>query len=87
MCLYIAHNLTLYLRTQAGDASAANALQGALPTGVATSKSVDGLSISIDLLGVSDDLHGYGTWKTTTYGQQLATLTKAYGHAGMWVNG
>ena len=51
------------------------------------SKSVDGLSISYDLLGITDDLQGYGTWKLTAYGQQLVTLTKIYGHAGMWVNG
>ena len=46
-----------------------------------------GLSISYDLLGITDDLQGYGTWKLTAYGQQLVTLTKIYGHAGMWVNG
>ena len=87
MCLYIAHFCVLYLQTQKGDADSQKALQGALPTGVATSKSVDGLSISYDLLGISDDLNGYGTWKYTAYGQQLATLTKMYGIAGMWVNG
>ena len=87
MCLYIAHFCVLYLQTQKGDEDSQKALQGALPTGVATSKSVDGLSISYDLLGISDDLNGYGTWKYTTYGQQLATLTKMYGMAGMWVNG
>ena len=87
MCLYLAHYFTLFLQTQKGDADAQSALQGALPTGVATSKSVDGLSISYDLMGMTDDLQGYGTWKLTAYGQQLVTLTKIYGHAGMWVNG
>lgn len=87
MCLYIAHFCVLFLRTQQGDPGASNALKGALPTGVATSKSVDQLSVSYDLLGMNEDLEGYGTWKLTTYGQQLATLTKMYGHAGMWVNG
>ena len=81
------HYFTLFLQTQKGDADAQSALQGALPTGVATSKSVDGLSISYDLMGMTDDLQGYGTWKLTSYGQQLVTLTKIYGHAGMWVNG
>lgn len=87
MCLYLAHYFTLFLQTQKGDADAQKALQGAMPTGVATSKSVDGLSISYDLMGMSDDLNGYGTWKYTIYGQQLITLTRMYGHAGMWVNG
>lgn len=87
MCLYMAHYFTLFLQTQKGDANAQSALQGAMPTGVATSKSVDGLSISYDLMGMTDDLSGYGTWKYTIYGQQLVTMAKIYGHAGMWVNG
>lgn len=87
MCLYIAHNLTLYLQTQAGDPSSANALRGALPTGIASSKSVDGLSVSYDFMGVTDGMEGYGTWKLTSYGQQLITLTKTFGHGGMWING
>lgn len=87
MGLFIAHHLALYLKTQDGEPGAAAALRGSLPSGVATSKSVDGLSISYDLLGVADDLAGYGTWKLTSYGQQLATLTRIYGHSGLWVNG
>nr|DAJ94251.1 MAG TPA: head to tail adaptor [Caudoviricetes sp.] len=87
MCLYIAHYLTLYLQTQSGDPGAQSALAGALPRGVASSKSVDGLSISYDFMGAAEDLAGYGTWKYTIYGQQLASITKMYGHAGMWVNG
>lgn len=88
MCLYIAHMMTMYMQmiNNPEDVSVANALRGALPTGVATSKSVDGLSISYDLLG-TDDMAGYGTWKLTKYGQMLITLTKIYGKPGMWVNG
>ena len=88
MALYIAHMMVLYMQmvVNPDNVSVASALRGALPTGIATSKSVDGLSISYDLLG-ADDLTGYGTWKLTKYGQQLATLTKLYGKPGMWVNG
>lgn len=88
MSLYIAHMLTLHMQmiVNPDNVNVASALRGALPTGIATSKSVDGLSISYDLLG-ADDLTGYGTWKLTKYGQQLATLTKIYGKPGMWVNG
>ena len=88
MALYIAHMMTLYMQMVINpeDVSVASALRGALPTGISTSKSVDGLSISYELVGV-DDLAGYGTWKLTKYGQQLATLTKIYGKPGMWVNG
>lgn len=87
MCLYIAHYFVLYLQTQNGDPGSQSALAGALPRGVASSKSVDGLSISYEFMGAAEDLSGYGTWKYTIYGQQLATLTKMYGHAGMWANG
>lgn len=87
MGLYVAHNLVLYMRTQQGDPSAENALKGSIPTGIASSKSVDGLSISYEFMGMQEDFAGYGTWKLTTYGQQLITLTKAFGNAGMWVNG
>lgn len=86
MCLYIAHFVTLYLQTQTGNPEAADAVAAAMPRGVAVSKSVDGLSISYDFQDTAD-LAGYGTWTLTTYGRQLATLTKAYGAAGMWVNG
>lgn len=87
MCLYIAHYLTLYLQTQNGDPGAQSALAGAIPKGIASSKSVDGLSISYEFMGAAEDLEGYGTWKYTIYGQQLATITKMYGHGGVWVNG
>lgn len=87
MGLYIAHYLTLYLQTQSGVPGVQAALQGALPKGIAQSKSVDGLSISYDFMDMASDLSGYGTYKLTAYGQQLATLTRMYGHAGMWVNG
>lgn len=87
MCLYIAHYMTLFLMTQNGDPGAQAALSGALPRGIASSKSVDGLSISYDFMDTASDLKGYGTWKYTIYGQQLATITKMYGHGGMWVMG
>lgn len=86
MCLYIAHYMTLYLETQQGEPSSVNALKNALPIGIASSKSVDGLSVSYDFMGVTDGMEDYGTWKLTLYGQQLITLTKIYGHGGMWIN-
>lgn len=87
MCLYIAHYLTLYLQTQNGEPGAESALASALPRGVASSKSVDGLSISYDFMDVANDFSGYGSYKLTAYGQQLITLTSMYGKGGMWVNG
>ena len=87
MGLYIAHNLFLFLKASQGDPGATSALSSYLPFGIASSKSVDGLSISYDCLGSQEDYAGYGTWKLSMYGQQLITLTKIYGHGGMWVNG
>ena len=80
MCLYIAHYMTLFLMTQNGDPGAQAALSGALPRGIASSKSIDGLSISYDIIETANDHKGYGTRKYTNYGQQLATITKKYGH-------
>lgn len=87
MGLYIAHNLTLYLKASQGDPGTQAVLASSLPVGIASSKSVDGLSISYDFMGAAEDYAGYGTWKLTTYGQQLITMTKMYRGAGMWVNG
>lgn len=88
MCLYIAHLATLYLQTSDGvNADAETIFRKALPTGVASSKSVDGLSISYDFMDVSSDLAGYGTFKYTIFGQQLITYAKMYRGIGMWVNG
>ena len=87
MCLYIAHYLTLYLETQSGTPGSSAALAGALPRGIASSKSVDGLSVSYEFMDVASGMEDYGTWKLTTYGLQLITLTKIYGHGGMLVNG
>lgn len=87
MGLYIAHYLTLFLQTQNGEPGAQQALQSAMPRGVAASKSVDGLSISYDFFEVASDFEGYGTYKLTIYGMQLITLTKPYGMGGLWVNG
>lgn len=87
MCLYIAHNLILFLRTQSGDPGAQSALSGSIPFGVMASKAVEGLSISYSFMGLENTFDDYGTWKLTVYGQQLITLTNMYGHAGMWANG
>lgn len=85
MCLYIAHYLTLFLETQKGSENNALALANSMPKGVATSKSVDSLSISYDMMDVTSDFSGYGTYKLTAYGQQLITLCKMY-KTPQWVN-
>lgn len=86
MGLFIAHHLALYVRASQGDPGATSVIKNSVPSGIATSKSVDGLSISYDLLGAAEDFSGYGSWKETIYGQQLITLTRPFGHGGIWVN-
>ena len=85
--LYIAHYLTLALQTSLGDPGSAAVLARSMPKGVATSKSVDGLSISYDMMDIASDMEGYGSYKFTTYGMMLVTLIRPYGRGGMWVNG
>lgn len=85
MCLYIAHYMTLFLETNKGSSDNALALANSMPKGVATSKSVDSLSISYDMMDVTSDFKGYGTYKLTAYGMQLITLIKMY-KTPMWVN-
>lgn len=88
MCLYIAHLATLYLQAvDDANADAGSILNKALPRGLVSSKSVDGLSISYDFGGVNEDLAGYGTFKYTVFGQQLITFARIYGIPGMWING
>lgn len=87
MSLYVAHLATLYLQVQNEVPGSAALIQSAMPRGIVSSKSVDALSISYDYQDVSGDLKGYGTFKYTIYGQQLATYSKMYRGVGMWVNG
>lgn len=86
VCLYVAHFATLWLKTSAG-------MEGANPAIIAnkgnsnsniSSKSVGGVSVSYGAAEGSSDLGGYGSWKETLFGQQLATMAKLVG-AGMMV--
>lgn len=88
MALYIAHFLTLWQRTQVSeDASAAQVVAGAQNLLVASSKSVDGVSVSYDVSSIQGSLPGWGMWTTTTFGTQLAQLANFLptARAGMYV--
>ena len=86
VCLYVAHFCTLWLKTKpldgASDAAIARQGDGA---GNVQSKSVGGVSVSYGAAEGSEDLHGYGAWKETEYGIQLATLARIVGHGMMVV--
>ena len=85
ICLFVAHFCTLYLKTAipAGASPAAVAGKGE-NKGAVMSKSVDGVSVSYGSSEGAADLTGFGSWKDTVYGEQLATLAQIAG-AGMMV--
>lgn len=86
MGLFIAHFSTLWLQGTADpNNGAAAVLAAGQSKGLLTSKSVDGVSASIDYNAVAQDLEGWAAWKLTTYGTQLATFGKLVGKGNMYV--
>lgn len=86
MRLYIAHHLTLYLRSSAPDGADRNGvLNAGGVSGVVTSKAVGGINVSYDINTANGDLAGWAAWKLTTYGTQFATFARMLGHSGMYV--
>jgi hypothetical protein len=86
MCLYVAHFCALYLQTQAGPNLTASQVvataQGMFPK---SSKSVGDVSVSYDTSAINNDIPGWAAWKSTVYGQQLATIARIVGRGGMYV--
>ena len=78
MGLFIAHWLTLYLQT-ADDPLAGDT------TGLISSKSVDGVSVSYDNNAITADMDGFGMYKATSFGEQLVTFAKLMGMGGLYV--
>ena len=86
MGLYIAHWLTLYLRTVAGaDDPVQKKIAAGLANGLQTSKSAGDISVSYDFGSVNEDFAGWGTYKLTAYGQQFVTFARMYAAGGMVV--
>lgn len=86
MGLFIAHWLTLYLQSASGDnSSAADIVNAGLAKGVQTSKSAGDLSVSYDFSSFNGEFDGWGTYKTTAYGQQFVTLARLFSAGGMMV--
>ena len=86
VCLYVAHFATLYLKTQAdaNDSPDVIAHKGD-GGGNVTSQSVGGVSVSYGSSEATSDLAGYGSWKETVFGQQLATMARQVGKGMMVV--
>jgi hypothetical protein len=54
--------------------------------GLISSKTVDSVSLTYDYKQVTDDLTGWGSWKSTEYGTQLATMAKMFSLGGMYIH-
>lgn len=86
MGLFIAHWCMLWLRsTTPAGSDKDTVIQSGQTQGIITTESVDGVSYSMDVSQMMQDLAGYGAWTTTEYGVQLATLSKLYGKGMMLV--
>ncbi len=83
MCMFVAHFLTLYLQTSTPEGSTAmQVINAGEARGLTTSKSVGGVSQSIDYSTAAADLDGWAAWKLTAYGQHFATMAKLVGMGG-----
>lgn len=86
MRLYIAHFLTLYVQGNSpAEAGRPGIVNAGMTRGVATAKTVGGVSVSYDINAANGDLTGWAGWKLTNYGTQFATLSRLLTKAGMYV--
>jgi hypothetical protein len=86
MGLFIAHFCQMWLQSSVSVDAGKDAIIGAGETvGITTSESVDGVSYSVDASAILQDLDGFASWKTTTFGVQLSTFARMYGKGGMMI--
>lgn len=84
--LFVAHWCTLWIRNSAKPADGKDTIvQAGQTQGIVITESVDGVSYTMDINTAMEDLKGYGMWKTTDFGAQLATLSSSYGKGMMLV--
>lgn len=86
MCLFIGHFCTLYLQSlTAPDATGGQVIAAAQTRGLQTSKGAGDLSVSYDYGELTQDLNGWGMFKSTTYGAQFATLAKSLTKGNVYI--
>lgn len=86
MCLFIAHFLTLYLKTYIdGDVTASKVISSGELKGLKSSKAVDGVSVSYDFSTAIQGVNDWAGWTLTEYGLQLVSLAKLYGKGAAFV--
>jgi len=78
--LYYAAHLCAVWMGQNPDAS-----DSGVSTGLVSSESVDGVSVSYDTSALSKDAEGMAAFSETPYGVQFITMAKLYGHGGFVV--
>lgn len=84
MAFYIAHYLTLFMRSESGpQGSAMQIVQAGLQIGMLTSKSVGDVSAGLSLL--AGFLQNWGAWNLTLYGVQFATIAAAVGSGPIYI--
>lgn len=84
--LFIAHMCTLYMQSAAdADSPASDVLAAARAAGVVTSESADGVSYSMDMSALSQDLAGWAAFRLTAFGVQFASIAKLVGKGGIYV--
>ncbi len=84
--LYIAHKLTLYLKTiTAENATDAQIAVSGDAKGIKTNKAVGGVSVGMAESSATAAIEGWGAFKTTEYGIQFMTLARMVGIGGMYV--
>lgn len=84
--LYVAHFVTLYIQTapRAG-ATLDEIINAGRVQGSVTSKSVGGVSVSMDNGAAQSDMVGWAGWKLTAFGQQFVTLARMVGKGMMYI--
>ena len=84
--LYVAHNVTLYLRTYAeGSATPAQAAATGALVGVVSSATLGDSSVSYDTDALTRATEAWGGLNATQYGQMLATRARMVGLGGTYV--
>lgn len=84
--LYVAHFVSIYLRTYNPDTL--NGLQSAAasqPVGAVKTAAMGDTSISYDNSSITAGMEKWGAWNATQYGQQLVTMARLVGMGGMYV--
>ena len=84
--LYVAHFAALYLKTyHMNSDNPSQAATAATPSGLVSSARMGDTQINYDNSVVTKGTEEWGTWNSTTYGQQLITYARSIGMGGSYV--